>query len=281
MLDSNGQWCEDEQGMGAIAVQYFNDIFSSSAGLEVEDTVRVLDRVITSDMKCQLLAPFTAVEIQQAAFQMHPSKSPGPDVQIQQVPLANPTGNDSISWKATSTGVFTVKSAYQLAILTKNVSVSGSSSTMKQYHKFWKVLWKIKVPNKIKIHLWRACMNALPTGLALHRRRVINDPLCPVCGVEVETPTHALWTCSYAGSVWALAPGRLSKMPAMHVDFFLLSSQILHSMSHEVVELWAVTAWAIWYARDKFVHEKCLPMPQATIDMAMRLLNDFKRVTVA
>uniref|UniRef100_A0A2N9HCL8 Reverse transcriptase domain-containing protein n=1 Tax=Fagus sylvatica TaxID=28930 RepID=A0A2N9HCL8_FAGSY len=183
---------------------------------------------------------------------------PATAVQIQQVPLANPTGNDSISWKATR-----------------------SSSTMKQYHKFWKVLWKIKVPNKIKIHLWRACMNALPTGLALHRRRVINDPLCPVCGVEVETPTHALWTCSYAGSVWAFAPGRLSKMPAMHVDFFLLSSQILHSISHEVVELWAVTAWAIWYARNKFVHEKCLPMPQATIDMAMRLLNDFKRVTIA
>jgi hypothetical protein len=41
--------------------------------------VRVIDRVVTPDMNCQLLAPFTALEIQQAAFQMHPSKSPGPD----------------------------------------------------------------------------------------------------------------------------------------------------------------------------------------------------------
>jgi hypothetical protein len=30
-------WCEDEDGMGEIAVKYFNDIFSSSAGLEVEE----------------------------------------------------------------------------------------------------------------------------------------------------------------------------------------------------------------------------------------------------
>jgi hypothetical protein len=79
ILDSNGRWCEDEDGMGEIAVQYFNDIFSSSAGLEVEETVRVIDRVVTTDMNCQLLSPFTALEIQQAAFQMHPSKSPGPD----------------------------------------------------------------------------------------------------------------------------------------------------------------------------------------------------------
>ena len=58
--------------MGEIAVQYFNDIFSSSAGLEVEETVRVIDRVVTTDMNCQLLSPFTDLEIQQAAFQMHP-----------------------------------------------------------------------------------------------------------------------------------------------------------------------------------------------------------------
>ncbi|GMY18517.1 hypothetical protein FCV25MIE_13756 [Fagus crenata] len=63
ILDSNGHWCEDENGIGEIAVQYFNDIFSSSAGLEVEETVRVIDKVVTTDMNCQLLSPFTALEI--------------------------------------------------------------------------------------------------------------------------------------------------------------------------------------------------------------------------
>uniref|UniRef100_A0A2N9FNQ8 Reverse transcriptase domain-containing protein n=1 Tax=Fagus sylvatica TaxID=28930 RepID=A0A2N9FNQ8_FAGSY len=179
---------------------------------------------------------------------------PDTALRIQQMPLPNPTVNDSVLWKASTNGVFTVKSAYQLACSTRSTGVTGSSSTMTQYRKFWKALWKINVPNKIKIHLWRACMNAIPTGLALHRRRVLNDPLCPVCGGESETPTHALWTCQYVGS-------------------------ILQTMSCEVVELWVVTAWAIWYARNKFVHENFLPTPQATIDMAIRLLNDFKRVT--
>uniref|UniRef100_A0A2N9HN71 Reverse transcriptase domain-containing protein n=1 Tax=Fagus sylvatica TaxID=28930 RepID=A0A2N9HN71_FAGSY len=204
---------------------------------------------------------------------------PGTALRIQQMPLSNPTGNDSFTWKANTTGVFSVKSAYQLAYSTRSTGVEGSSSNMLQYRKFWKGLWKIKVPTKIKIHLWRACMNAIPTGLALHRRRVISDPLCPICCGGVETPTHALWTCPYAGSVWALAPGRLSKMPVMDTDFFLLSSKILNTMSSEVVEMWAAIGWAIWYARNKFVHEKFLPTPQATIDMAIRLLNDFKRVT--
>ena len=204
---------------------------------------------------------------------------PDTTLRIQQLPLPNSNANDSVLWKACTNGVFTVKSAYQLACSKRSTGVTGSSSTMTQYRKFWKMLWKIKVPNKIKIHLWRACMNALPTALALHRRRVLKDSLCPICGGEIETPTHALWTCQYVGSVWALVPGRLSKLPAMEVDFFLLSSKIFQTMSREVVELWAVTAWAIWYARNKFVHENFLPTPQATIDMAIRLLNDFKRVT--
>ncbi|GMY14317.1 hypothetical protein FCV25MIE_09556 [Fagus crenata] len=51
------------------------------------------------------------------------------------------------------------------------------------------------------------------------------------------------------------------------------------SWPRDLVEIWAVTTWAISYARNKFVHEQYLPLPQDTLDMAVRLLNDFQRVT--
>jgi hypothetical protein len=54
-------------------------MFSMSSGLDWEDTVSAIDGVVTPDMNCMLTSPFTAMEVQQVAFQMHPSKAPGPD----------------------------------------------------------------------------------------------------------------------------------------------------------------------------------------------------------
>ena len=64
--------------MGEVAVQY-EEMFTMSGVLEWEDIVRAIDKVVTPDMNRMLTCPFTAMEVQQAAFQMHPSKAPGPD----------------------------------------------------------------------------------------------------------------------------------------------------------------------------------------------------------
>ncbi|GMY05015.1 hypothetical protein FCV25MIE_00254, partial [Fagus crenata] len=63
ILDSSGTWCVEEGRMGEVAaVQYVEAMFSTSSGLEWEDTIRAIDRVVTSDMNCLLTAPFTALE---------------------------------------------------------------------------------------------------------------------------------------------------------------------------------------------------------------------------
>uniref|UniRef100_A0A2N9H1D8 Reverse transcriptase zinc-binding domain-containing protein n=1 Tax=Fagus sylvatica TaxID=28930 RepID=A0A2N9H1D8_FAGSY len=46
----------------------------------------------------------------------------------------------------------------------------------------------------------------------------------------------------------------------------------------ELSALWAVTCWAIWHARNKFIHENMLLPPQQTLDMATRLLRDYQIV---
>jgi hypothetical protein len=79
VMDSNGIWWENEAHMGNVAIDYFNDIFSANPSMEMDDTIHVVDCVVNEDMNQQLLSPFTALEIRQAAFQMHPSKASGPD----------------------------------------------------------------------------------------------------------------------------------------------------------------------------------------------------------
>jgi len=38
----------------------------------------------------------------------------------------------------------------------------------------------MKVTHTVKVFMWWACINALPTKANLFRRKIIEDPLCPL-----------------------------------------------------------------------------------------------------
>ena len=61
----------------------------------------------------------------------------------------------------------------------------------------------MRVPQKVKTFIWRACRNAIPTKQALVRRTIITDPICERCREAVEDPLHALWSCAKMDIVWA------------------------------------------------------------------------------
>ena len=143
----------------------------------------------------------------------------------------------------------------------------------------WKKLWQLRLPNKVKIHLWQACMNALPSRQCLSRHHLLPDSVCPVCQSDSETVTHALWTCPHARNVWALIPGRIQKLQVAIVDFFLLTQDLTQSsLTRQELEVWVVTCWSIWNARNKLLHDAVMTHPNLIFDNAMRLLQDFHRV---
>jgi hypothetical protein len=41
--------------------------------------------------------------------------------------------------------------------------------------------------NVVKIFMWMAYNNALPTRVNLFERKIVTDPLCPICYLEEET----------------------------------------------------------------------------------------------
>ena len=86
----------------------------------------------------------------------------------------------------------------------------------------WKVLWKLKVPNKIKVFGWRACCNILPTRVNLTRKQIIEDNKCEACKAELEIVVHALWNCGAAQDIWAGCSVRLQKCCGGQVDMLQL-----------------------------------------------------------
>ena len=100
--------------------------------------------------------------------------------------------DDSILWLPNKKGLFIVKSAYKVArelMRRENVAKSSGGCVRKR---IWAALWKLKIPNKVKVFAWRACNDILPTKMNLVNRRIIADAACPICTRFPETTVHVL-----------------------------------------------------------------------------------------
>ncbi|WVZ72794.1 hypothetical protein U9M48_021201, partial [Paspalum notatum var. saurae] len=100
----------------------------------------------------------------------------------------NPNATDWPAWHFDSTENFSVKSAYKLAVhigdqdLGKDASSSTAADVSSNNDKFiWHKLRQLKLPNKVKIFIWRLAHNSLPVRRNLARRGVKTDTICPVC----------------------------------------------------------------------------------------------------
>ena len=62
--------------------------------------------------------------------------------------------------------------------------------------------WVKVIPIKVNVFAWRVRMDKLPTRLNLSLRGMeIPSILCPICGVEVESISHLLFSCSLARDI--------------------------------------------------------------------------------
>ncbi|XP_042969199.1 uncharacterized protein LOC122301911 [Carya illinoinensis] len=99
---------------------------------------------------------------------------------------------DSLYWSHEKTGSFSVKSAYCFLQQNQHLSYWQSSSGNSEAV-FWKSLWHLKLPKKMKIFAWKACQEKLPTYLNLKKKYVLDDAACVLCnqaGVGVVLRNH-------------------------------------------------------------------------------------------
>ncbi|GJY30734.1 reverse transcriptase [Tanacetum coccineum] len=63
---------------------------------------------------------------------------------------------------------------------------------------FWRVVWKARVPSKVKLFMWRAWNTYLPTIDKLQSRGLNQTSSCTHCGETTENIVHVLFKCSAA-----------------------------------------------------------------------------------
>ena len=83
-------------------------------------------------------------------------------MEILQLPLTRLYSRDRLVWKENRSQKFSVKSAYQVAQRMRELD-QVEHSGMVADRGVWRQLWSLNVPSKVRMFVWRACSNILPT----------------------------------------------------------------------------------------------------------------------
>ena len=166
---------------------------------------------------------------------------------IKSIPLSQEAAEDILFWPYSYDGRYSCKTGYRF-LEEEELNVEPREMTNKD-KQVWREIWSIKVPPKVKTLLWSACRKAMPTKSALFRCKISPDPLCVRCQASVETPLHALWSCTELDSVWSDTVLWSNRGSMQFMDFKeLLSWQIKNKNQ---LELFAVIALTIWNQRNR------------------------------
>lgn len=110
--------------------------------------------------------------------------------------------------------------------------------------------------------MWKVCHNAISTKEALHKKRLTQDPMCPICKSSPETTEHLLLLCPWTEPLWFalnwFPPPSGLGLSTIHPLDYWYSYYIQPWFS--IVWLF-FSLWIIWKARNDVVFNGKTPNP--------------------
>ncbi|XP_012853800.1 PREDICTED: uncharacterized protein LOC105973324 [Erythranthe guttata] len=196
---------------------------------------------------------------------------------ILEVPIGSVYAKDRWVWHYSKNGLFSVRSCYHVVMQgtqNSNGNCRGGIESTSGLHPWrWQLIWKVKVPPKIKVFLWYACWGILPTNAELRRRKIIHSPECPRCGSPVESIMHALTECGGMREVWESDPFRLELEDYSSVWKWI--EKLQSKLREELFLLAVVVMWKGWETRNKVVHGETGLKSERMVDWSRDYLHAF------
>ncbi|KAK2653328.1 hypothetical protein Ddye_013184 [Dipteronia dyeriana] len=97
------------------------------------------------------------------------------------IPIGDGKNPDTMLWHYEANGIYYISSAYMIG------RVFRCTFTPNPLKEWWRFFWKMKILTKIKIYLWNACFDRIPTKFNISRRGVNTDGNCINYKTSLET----------------------------------------------------------------------------------------------
>jgi hypothetical protein len=116
------------------------------------------------------------------------------------IEIPQPTKKDRLAWHFEKNGIFSVRSAYRLALSLKhqNRDSTSCSQATEGERPIWNLIWKSNVQPKIKVFGWRVAIDSLAIRKNKWRRTLEVNDQCSICGMADEDAFHATVACTKA-----------------------------------------------------------------------------------
>ncbi|XP_028051902.1 uncharacterized protein LOC114256459 [Camellia sinensis] len=204
---------------------------------------------------------------------------------IRLIPIAMDNSADSLVWHFEAKGEYSVRSGNSTALTKVSRGISSPPSSSFQPPKnFWKLLWALKVPPKLKNFWWWVCKNGLATKVNLYRRRCAPSNLCPICQEFPETIEHLLFGCDWVRAVWFGCDLKFPIVEGPSCSVLRCSCNLLEQLHsvHEWENLLIFVVWIGWYiwkARNNLVFNHHPIEPSSTLYRARVVKEEFDSAT--
>lgn len=110
---------------------------------------------------------------------------------VQQIHI-DTTREDTVIWHWTTDGEYTSKSAY-------HIQFEGTFNKLRIMP-----IWKAKAESKCRFFAWTLLHKKILTANNLMKRNWPKEPICKLCGIDPETPTHLCKDCTFSCQVWLI-----------------------------------------------------------------------------
>ncbi|CAB4299175.1 unnamed protein product [Prunus armeniaca] len=209
---------------------------------------------------------------------------------ILSLPLSRWGCDDRLVWHFTTHGGYSVHTGYEFALtLWKSGElggkVEGECSYGNDRKKFWKSIWRLQVPPKIRAFVWRSCQNALAVKGNLRRRSVDVDNTCVLCGCEGESQVHIFFRCEHARVFWFGSSIQLDASQLIGEELVSAGTTYYRSM-RSIGTLKKFTSggfglWRLWKTRNSAVFEGSVMDPTTMVGCLHAQVQEYRAARVA
>lgn len=173
---------------------------------------------------------------------------------------------DRLAWARTTNDKYSVKTGYQMW-RAKNI---GTGSVVQLNG--WSKLWKLELPHKIKLFLWRFCRNNVPVKSRLSTKGVSLPLGCPMCNFDNENMAHVLFTCPFVVACWQCTGLRYDLSMEEYAPSWLLN-EIQSVNSSQAVVITRVL-WEVWFFRNKKVWENKVVTAAVAMEWKAKVISE-------
>jgi hypothetical protein len=179
---------------------------------------------------------------------------------VQNVQLT--TEDDQITWRWTSDGNYTAKSAYVAQFKGSYCSFGPTA------------LWRAHVEGKHKFLTWLLVQEKLLTADKIQARNWQCNPSCALCNAEQETAVHLCLHCSFVMQIWELVrvwsrgsisiPSQEASVEEWWCDTLAVQPK---QEWRQASTLLIYTAWNLWKERNGRIFEEKAAEPRFVLQL--------------